>query len=213
MATINDVKTALVLAPHTDDGELGCGATISKLIREQVAVWYVAFSKCEESLPIGCPKDTLVNELRLATEKLGISQERVSVLDYKVRHFSESRQKILDDLIKLGGEIKPDVVFIPSPHDIHQDHATIASEGMRAFKKTSIFAYELPWNNYSFFNQAFVRVSEEDVHNKILALQQYKSQNNRQYVKPDSILAILRTHGMQVGSDYAEVFEVPRIVV
>ena len=40
-------KRILILAPHTDDGELGCGATISKLIETSNDVYYVAFSACE----------------------------------------------------------------------------------------------------------------------------------------------------------------------
>ncbi len=47
------MKKILVLAPHTDDGEFGCGGTISKLVREGNDVFYVAFSSCEKSLPIG----------------------------------------------------------------------------------------------------------------------------------------------------------------
>lgn len=206
-------KTILVLAPHTDDGELGCGATISRAIQEGSNVWYVAFSKCEESLPKGLPLDTLVHEVRSATSVLGIPYNQVKVLDYKVRHFSESRQNILDDLIHLGIDIQPDVIFLPSQHDVHQDHSTISQEGIRAFKKRTIFAYELPWNNLSFSNQAFVQVSQDDAQRKVLALQKYDSQKGRQYTSEVSILSLLRTHGIQIGVQYAEVFEVPRLVI
>jgi LmbE family N-acetylglucosaminyl deacetylase len=207
------INKALILAPHTDDGELGCGATIAKMLREGIEVWYVAFSKCEESLPAGLPEDTLVHELYSATAVLGIPKDHVVVKNYKVRHFSEHRQEILDDLIILNQQIMPEVVFLPSPHDIHQDHATISTEGLRAFKKITIMAYELPWNNYSFNNQAFVSVEESDAQCKATALQQYQSQQGRQYTKADNILALLKTHGMQIGAEYAEVFEIPRLVV
>ena len=43
-------KKVLILAPHTDDGELGCGATISKLIENNNDVYYVAFSACRQSV-------------------------------------------------------------------------------------------------------------------------------------------------------------------
>lgn len=205
-------KRILVLAPHTDDGELGCGATIARAVRENAQVWYVAFSKCEESLPEGWPKDTLVREVKAATAELGILQEHVMVRDYKVRHFSESRQQILDDMILLSKEIEPDIIFIPSQHDIHQDHATIAAEGVRAFKKKNIFAYELPWNNLTFNNQAFIKVTKADAEKKVAALQKYESQRNRQYTSEESIFALLRTHGMQIGEEFSEVFEMPRII-
>lgn len=205
-------KCVLVLAPHTDDGELGCGGTISRMIREGANVWYVAFSQCEESLPDGLPKDTLAHELMAATDVLGIKPDQVLIWNYRVRHFSESRQQILDDLIFIESKICPNIVFMPSPHDIHQDHATISAEGIRAFKRLTIFAYELPWNNYSFNNQAFVSVNEQDVNKKVHALQKYESQNGRQYIAKKNIEALLRTHGMQIGTEYAEVFEIPRIV-
>ena len=206
-------KRILVLAPHTDDGELGCGATISRLIREKAELYYVAFSSCEESLQDGYAPDTLVKELLEATSVLGIPRDHVLVKSYKVRHFYEKRQEILDDLIAISRTIEPDIVFMPSRHDIHQDHLTIANEGLRAFKKNTILGYELPWNDYTFDNQAFFCVEQIDVEKKVSAIMKYKSQDSKQYVKPDNIISILRTHGTQVGVAYAEVFEVPRLLI
>lgn len=203
----------LVLAPHTDDGELGCGATISKYLREGKQVYYAAFSTCEESLPEGMQKDTLKKELIKATSTLGIPEQNVITFNYEVRNFSAHRQEILDDMIKLNNNIRPDVVFIPSIKDVHQDHRTIAEEGIRAFKKTTIMCYELPWNNLNFDNQAFVCVTDLDVKNKISAIECYKSQATRPYVTQEYIKSLLITHGVQVGVDYAEVFEVPRLIL
>ena len=39
-----NANNILVLAPHTDDGELGLGGTISKFISEGRKVTYVAFA-------------------------------------------------------------------------------------------------------------------------------------------------------------------------
>ena len=50
---MNNIKNVLILAPHTDDGELGCGGTIAKLIEEGSEVYYAAFSVCETSVPEG----------------------------------------------------------------------------------------------------------------------------------------------------------------
>lgn len=38
-----NIGSLLVLAPHTDDGEFGCGATIAKCARLGTRVDYVAF--------------------------------------------------------------------------------------------------------------------------------------------------------------------------
>ena len=40
---MNNIKKTLVLAPHTDDGEIGCGGFINKLVNEDVEVYYCAF--------------------------------------------------------------------------------------------------------------------------------------------------------------------------
>ena len=48
---ITNCKNILVLAPHTDDGELGLGGTISRLIEDGKKVTYVAFSTAQQSVP------------------------------------------------------------------------------------------------------------------------------------------------------------------
>ena len=56
---LSSYKNVIVLAPHTDDGEFGCGGTIAKLIGEGKNVYYVAFSTAEDSVPKHLPKDIL----------------------------------------------------------------------------------------------------------------------------------------------------------
>ena len=53
---LNSFNNILVLAPHTDDGELGLGGTINKLIQLGKKVTYVAFSTAQQSVPKGFPK-------------------------------------------------------------------------------------------------------------------------------------------------------------
>jgi N-acetylglucosamine malate deacetylase 1 len=205
-------KNVLVLAPHTDDGEFGCGGTIAKLVELGATVHYIAFSTCEESVPEGYPKDILKQEVKKATAILGVLPQNLHILDYKVRYFNYNRQEILEDIVKLGKEINPDVVFIPSVNDIHQDHSTIAMEGLRAFKKTNILSYELAWNNISFNHAYFIRLEERHIATKIAALAQYESQMQRPYSSKRFIESLALTKGVQIGGDYAEVFEVVRLI-
>ena len=88
-------KKALVLAPHTDDGELGCGGTMARLVEGGCEVRYVAFSIATRSLPPGFEPDTLAREVREATAELGIPEDRLTVHDFDVRTFPDRRQDIL----------------------------------------------------------------------------------------------------------------------
>ena len=206
-------KNILILAPHTDDGEFGCGGSIAKLIKENINVYYAAFSLAEESVPDGYPKNILETEVKEATKVLGILPSNLLIYRYKVRHFAYHRQEILEDLVQLNKNINPDLVFMPCLHDLHQDHATIAIEGLRAFKKSSILSYEIPWNNLNFSTQCFVKLEEQDLEKKINALDKYNSQKNRNYASEEFIRSLARTRGTQIGSKYAEVFEVLRWII
>jgi N-acetylglucosamine malate deacetylase 1 len=209
---ITNWQRALVLAPHTDDGEFGCGGTIARLVDAGVDVRYVAFSIATRSLPDGFPPDTLAREVREATTELGIPESQLIVHDFEVRTFPQHRQEILELLIELWEDWKPDAVLQPSLRDIHQDHQVIAAEGLRAFKRTTILGYEIPWNNFNFDYQAYFSLEKEHVERKVRALSKYESQQHRRYSDPEYIWNVARTHGINVNREYAEVFEVYRVV-
>jgi len=206
-------KRILILAPHTDDGELGCGGAITRFTEEGHDVYYVAFSTAEQSLPPGFPPNTLEIEVKAATKVLGISQKNLIIFNYEVRKLNYSRQEILEQLVKLRNDIKPSLIFLPSPNDLHQDHHTVSEEGIRSFKNSSILGYELLWNNISFNTQSFVILSESHIRTKLRALQEYKSQYHRKYLTEEFVTGWARTRGTQINADYAEAFEVIRWIL
>lgn len=203
-----DPRKILILAPHTDDGELGCGGSIAKFIRESREVYYVAFCLCSQSLPENLPANTLEIECKKATSVLGIQASNLILFNYEVRELPAARQKILEELLRLQKEINPDLVFLPAASDIHQDHQVIHQEGLRAFKSSTFAGYELPWNNYSFKTNFFIRISEEDLNKKIEALKAYQSQSHRNYMQEDFTRSLARVRGVQSNSAFAEAFEV-----
>jgi len=209
---ISKFKKILVLAPHTDDGELGAGGTISKLIEVGADVYYAAFSTAEESVPEHLPKDILKTEVKAATKKLGIIEGNLRIYNYRVRNLNYNRQDILENLIQLRAEIKPDLILMPSLNDIHQDHLTIAQEGLRAFKTSTILGYELIWNNLTFNTTSFVKLDEKHIKNKFDALQEYNSQKGRDYMSEEFIFSLAKTRGVQIGQQFAEAFEVVRLI-
>lgn len=211
--SIEHFSNVLVLAPHTDDGEFGCGGTMARLIEAGVKVTYAAFSTAAKSVPPGFPKDVLKHEVRAATGVLGIPPENLKVYDFEVRTFPTVRQEILEEMIVLQRQLDPDCVLMPALIDLHQDHKTIAEEALRAFKRTTVMAYEIPWNNLNFSQQAFVRLEERHVAKKVEALSCYASQGHRNYLNEDYIRNVALTRGINVGCDFAEVFEVYRWIL
>jgi N-acetylglucosamine malate deacetylase 1 len=210
MINLSDFLRILVLAPHTDDGEIGAGGTISKLIKQGADCRYIAFSGCEESVPSEFPKDILRKEVLSATLQIGIEHKNVKTLDYRVRRFNERRQDILEDMVAVRKEFAPDLVFMPSKNDVHQDHNVIANEGQRAFKNSTIFCYELPWNSFGYNPNCFVALTEESLTAKISAIAEYKSQGFRHYTSAETIRSTAIFNGLSTNSKFAESFEVIR---
>lgn len=207
-----DPKKILVLAPHTDDGELGCGGTIAKFCRENREVHYAAFSSCQKSLPAGMADDTLIKECKTALQHLGMHASKLMTYDFEVREFTQKRQEILEELVSLDKYIQPDLVFIPSSTDIHQDHKIIHEEALRAFKKSSVLGYELPWNQRQTITTFFIKLNETEMEKKVKALAAYKSQQHRNYMQEDFIRSLAKVRGVQCNHTYAEAFEVHSII-
>jgi len=202
----------LILSPHTDDAEIGAGGTICKFKEDHELLW-VVFSTCEDSLPEGMPNGTLVIEFSKVVKFLEV---RSKVFDYRVRKLDEYRQGILEHLIEIKNEFVPDLVIGPSLNDFHQDHKVVANEMIRAFKTSaSIICYELPWNNVQFNTQMFVRLTKEQIEQKIKILSFYKSQIiERSYPFSDNFVKGLATvRGAQINHKYAEAFEVIRWII
>jgi len=210
---INQQKI-LILSPHSDDAELGCGGTISRFIREGKEIYWVVFSTAEESLPLYVEKDSLKKEFEEVVKEFEIKQYKI--YEFKVRHLHEKRQEILEELIKIRETFKPELVISPSLNDFHQDHITVANECVRAFKtNASIICYELPWNHITFNTIVFVKLSEEDVEKKWKILQKYRTQflKQRSYFSEEYVKGLLRVRGTQCNSKYAEAFEPVRWII
>lgn len=207
------MERVLVLAPHTDDAELGCGGTIARFLAEGAQVHVAAFSSAKESIPPGLPLTTTEEEFREAMRRLQVPTEHVLLFDYPVRKFSYHRQDLLEELVRLRSLIKPDAVLLPASQDVHQDHQVVSQEGLRAFKERTVWGYELPWNLPDFPAQAFVTLQPHHLEAKWHALTAHRSQIDlgRPYFKRELIEGLARVRGVQVKAEFAEAFTVARL--
>ena len=204
-------KTILVMAPHTDDMEFGCGGTINRLIESGNREYCATFSACMQSVLKDFPEDILITETKAASQILGLEPKNLLLYNYDVRTFNFNRQTILEDMISLRKELNPDIIFTPSINDIHQDHSVIAEETLRAFKNKTIFSYEMIWNNLTFNTTCFFELQEKHIAAKVRAVKSYSSQAHRPYASEEFMRSLAVTRGVQIGVKYAECFEILRI--
>lgn len=194
------MKRILILSPHTDDAELGCGGTIRKFIEAGKEVRILTFS-CGTSN---------AKEFHASVDGLGSESKLWS---FETRYFPRDRQEILQKMIDERKEFYPDTVFLPASDDVHQDHQVIYQEGVRAFKHVTVYAYELPWNSTHFRNQCYSGITPDHLQAKINALKHYESQSAREYMNEEFIRSLAVMRGVQAGVKLAECFEVVRQVI
>ena len=196
----------LAFGAHPDDVELGCGGFLSKLKKQGVVIDVVAFSEAQP-LSVGNPVKEFKNAMKI------IAVNKVDFLGYKPRYFYEKRQDILEYLWNKNKSDNYDLVLCPSSYDNHQDHQVIYQECFRAFKKTSILGYEMPWNNRTFSTDVFVKLNEKNLNEKFKMLDCYKTQGERAFMNKDYIFDMARTRGLQIDTDFAECYESIRMVI
>jgi len=199
-------KKWLFVGPHPDDVELGCGGIIAKY-RGEVEMYYLVLSPCTDE-----PKNRMIlEEMRNALGIAGITRSRVGNIQRRVFH--EQRSRIRSVLLEVQREFDPDLVFCPTLNDVHQDHSVTAEEVTRIFRDKGVLGYEAVRSSVFFRPNLYFTFEETPLREKISIVMCYKSQFDRYYFKPDVIKLLARMRGNQVRSEYAEAFELIRLVI
>ncbi len=200
-------KRLLFVGAHPDDIELGCGAFIHHILKD-TEVLCVTLSDNQKNPEL----QNLPEEHFRSMEILGVPRQSVVLGQFETRKFPQARQEILEYLISLNRQYHPDVVFVHTRSDIHQDHATITEEALRAFRGTTLLGFDCLRSSYGFFPHFLVEVNEEDVECKLSALAAYQTYSSRYYFDPTILRATLIRHGALAERKYAEGFDILRIV-
>jgi LmbE family N-acetylglucosaminyl deacetylase len=200
-------KKILFLGAHPDDIELGCGALLGH-IAGKAELLCVTLSDNQNN-----PKlKSLVEEHYASMAILGVPRERVLVKSFETRNFPRDRQEILEYLYELSREHRPDLVFVHSSADIHQDHRVVTEEALRAFRGVSVLGFDVFRSSYGFFPHFLVEVEEQDVERKLNALAAYETYADKYYFDPEVMRATLVRNGALAERPYAEGFDILRIV-
>ncbi len=200
-------QRVLFLGAHPDDIELGCGALIYH-IAPMSDVLCVTLSDNQKNPLL----KNVVEEHYKAMAALGISKDKVVLGQFTTRIFQDARQDILEYFLKLRNDFKPDIIFVHSQQDVHQDHNTMTDESLRAFRGITLLGFDVVRSSYGFFPHFLVEVSEEDVNAKIEALSQYETYRDKYYFNSELTRSIMVRHGALAEVPFAEGFDILRIV-
>ena len=203
------------MSPHTDDAELGCGGTMARWIDEGAELFTAAFSTAETSLPPGSKPYRLKDECHAALDELGVPRENRFIYDFPVRELGYHRQEVLEEMVKLArGRSQPEVVLVPSGADLHQDHAVVHQESVRAFRHTArCWATSCPGTTSPSPPRPSWCSTRAHLRRKWAALTKYESQLEvaRPYFRYEFIESMARVRGLQVKAAFAEAYEAIRI--
>ena len=200
-------KRVLFIGAHPDDIELGAGALIHNIL-PHCEVTCVTLSDNQKNPNL----QNVLTEHYDSMAVLGVPRENVIVEKFETRYLPAHRQEVLEYLLKLRREIKPDIIFVHSEQDIHQDHNTVTQEALRAYRGITVLGFDVVRSSHGFFPNYFVEVSEEDVNKKIEALAQYKTYANHYYFGKELLRATMVRHGALAEKPFAEGFDILRIV-
>jgi len=200
-------KRVFFIGAHPDDIEIGCGALIAN-IQKSTEVFCVTLSDNQDNPLL----KNVVREHNESMRILGVDEKHRFLENFITRRFKHSRQEILEYLFSMNRKYQPDMVFVHSNADLHQDHSTVTQESLRAFRGTSLFGYDVIRSSYGFFPTLLIEVNESDVEKKIEALAAYHTYKTKYYFAPELTRAIMIRNGSIAEKKYAEGFEILRMI-
>ena len=135
---LNSGNRILVLAPHPDDETLGCGGTIALYAGMGKEVCAAIISKGEAvNVKAENIADLRRKETYRAAEILQIRQ--VIFMDFPDTALNTFYDEVKQSIRDLMQTFKPDIVFAPSPMDLHEDHVVVSRIAMSLMQELSSF--------------------------------------------------------------------------
>lgn len=210
-------KKILCISAHMDDIEFGCGGLV-KALEGKSEIFFLILSKDRKSSRGEIQEIRALEEQFNSALVLGVKRENIFFVEgISGQLFPENRQQILEEMYRIDALVNPDIVFITSKNDVHQDHRTVYYSALKAFKRKTLLAYEIVNSTAGFCPSFFLHITEECLKAKINAVKCYKSQNNPtvttgDYFDDETIMGLARLRGARIGVRYAEAFEAVNII-
>ncbi len=203
--------TLLCLGAHCDDIEIGCGASLLKLLRANPNIelhWQLFTSTPERK-----------KEAMLGAERFGKHAKDlfVEIRDFRDGYLPYSGLEVKEAMQDIARRVKPDLVFTHYRHDLHQDHRKISELTWNSFRNHLILEYEIPkWDGDMGQPNTFIEIDQDTAREKVALLQEvYNSQQNKNWFTDDLFYSLMRIRGMECNapSQLAEAFYTRKAVI
>ena len=196
--------SVLCLGAHSDDIEIGAGATLIDLIDQGIHLevqWCVLSGLGERE-----------HEARASAGEFlaGAKSAKIEVQTFKDGFFPQHSAAIKSWFEELKTRINPDVVFTHYRDDAHQDHREISRLTSNTFRDHCILEYEIPkWDGDMGQPNFYAPVSEKALARKIdLLMTHFGTQRSKDWFCPDVFRGLARLRGMEsrAPENFAEAF-------
>jgi LmbE family N-acetylglucosaminyl deacetylase len=198
------LRRVLALGSHSDDIEIGCGATLLALSRARPEVevtWVVLGAEGERE-----------REARASAEAFmgAATHTEVVVHGFRDGFLPYIGGEVKDVFEELKSRLEPDLILTHARQDLHQDHRLVCELTWNTWRDHLILEYEIPkYDGDLGIPNVFVPVPEEIAREKVsLVLEAFKSQTEKHWFDEQLFLGLMRVRGMEgrSPSGYAEAF-------
>jgi LmbE family N-acetylglucosaminyl deacetylase len=199
-----DRLSVLCLGAHSDDIEIGAGATLLSWMGQGIRLdvhWCVLSGAGEREQEARASAADFLAEA---------ASRKIEVMPFRDGFFPEQGEQIKLWFEALKGRIDPDVILAHRGDDAHQDHRQVARLAWNTFRDHLILEYEIPkWDGDLARPNLYMPVSASAMQRKIdLLMSHFASQRSKQWFDAETFLGLARLRGMECRAKerYAEAF-------
>ena len=142
----------LIISPHPDDEVIGCAGLIQKALKQQNEVYVLMLTRGEAVLDSSqIDKDVLIAKRKefilTAAHIMGLPHDHYIYFEWGDGKLSETTNNQTNqyELAQIIDTIKPQIIFLPHPFEVSEDHSAINETLSKSLKtidhKIKIFYY------------------------------------------------------------------------
>jgi LmbE family N-acetylglucosaminyl deacetylase len=196
--------SVLCLGAHSDDIEIGAGATL--------LAWMAGGARLSVYWAVLSAIGPRAAEARASASAFlsGAAASEIELGEFKDGYFPHEGARIKTWFEDLKVRVTPDVILTHHGDDAHQDHREVARLTTNTFRDHLVLGYEIPkWDGDLGRPNVYMPVSEACIERKIeLLMAHFASQRSKDWFDADTFRGLARLRGMECRAPerFAEAF-------